>query len=375
MHPLINSHLQKKARLYWRAKDRLTVVSLLISALYFSGFFFSELSSKVSSCASRYPLPLALFFYLLSFVPLGIALFPLSFVKNYWIEKRFGLSSQSRREWFFDQVKALALEVLLGYPLLLLLFFLFIRAPNTWWLFSTGGLYLVQLIILIIFPVLILPIFFKQHPIQDQELKEEIGKLFQRAGLKVKGVYSFDLSSRTKKENAALTGLWKTRRLLLADTLLKNRSREQVLVVAAHELGHHLRKHIAKLALVGFGASFALFFLVHRIMGVFPGFPQDLKTSLSLFPLFVLVTSGISVPIGILTNAYSRIKEREADRVAIELTGNPEAFIAMMAELANTNLAIAYPRRYRVILFYTHPPIGERIEMVVSEFKKGVSNA
>jgi len=362
MHPLINTHLQKKALLYQKAKDRVTLVSILISVFYMVGFFYSGLSMKVAVYATQYSLPLALIIYFLSFIPLGAALFSISSVKNFRIEKRFGLCSQSKREWFFDQVKGIVLELLLGYPILLLLFFLFTRFPRTWWVFGTGGLFLVQIIILIIFPVLLLPIFFKQQPIQDQELKEDIQKLFQKAGLNIVGVYSFNLSSKTKKENAALTGLWKTRRVLLADTLLQNRSREQVGVVLAHELGHHLRRHIFKLALISLSSYLALFFLVHRVMQFFPGFPGELKISLSHFPLFVLITGGLSFPIRILINAYYRIKEQEADRVALELTGNPMAFIYMMAGLANKNLKVAYPKKLRVFLFYTHPPIGKRIE-------------
>lgn len=139
------------------------------------------------------------------------------------------------------------------------------------------------------------------------------------------------------------------------------------MVVLAHELGHHIRRHITKLAFIGLGTPFVLFFAAHRTMVGFPGFPEEVEASLAVFPIFMVVTGGLSVPIRILTNAYSRTKEREADLVALQLTGDSRAFIAVMAGLANTNLAEAYPRRYKVFLFYSHPPIGERIEKAGAE--------
>jgi STE24 endopeptidase len=362
VHPLIKPELQEKARSYTRKKDILNLLGLAISGIYLIVFYAAGISRSAASNAARFPLPAAVFIYLLSFIPLACILFPISYRRDYVLERRFGLSSQSVKSWLLDQVKASMLGILFGYPLLLLLFYLFAQAPHTWWLFGVCGLVLFQLFITIIFPVLLLPIFFKQRPIEDEDLRKSIRGLFFRAHIKISDVHSFNLSSRTKKENALITGLWKTRRVLLGDTLLQNRSREQVLVVLAHEIGHQLKQHVLKRALLGTAASFILLFIVHRIMIHFPGFPENLHSALTLFPLFVLITGALSFPIRIGEIAYSRAKEREADRIALELTEDPASFVILMADLANTNLAVAYPKKYRVILTYSHPPIGERIQ-------------
>ena len=361
VHPLIKPELQEKARIYTRKKDLLNLVGLSISGIYLIAFQASGISHGAASNAVHLLLPAAVFIYLLSFLPLACILFPISYMRDYILERRFGLSSQSLKSWLLDQVKASMLGILLGYPLLLLLFYLFANAPHTWWLFGVCGLILFQLIITIVFPILLLPVFFKQRPIEDEDLRKSIRGLFSRAHIKISDVFTFNLSSKTKKENALITGLWKTRRVLLGDTLLQNRSREQVLVVLAHEIGHQLKQHMLKRAIIGTAASFILLFTVHKIMVNFPGFPEDIHTALTLFPLFILITGLLSFPIRIGENAYSRTKEREADRIALELTEDPGSFITVMADLANTNLALAYPKKFRVILAYSHPPIGDRI--------------
>ncbi|MBA7638060.1 Protease HtpX [subsurface metagenome] len=363
MHHLIDSHLQQKAILYEKKKDVLNILRLLISGTYLSAFYISGLSHSVSGMAATYTMPLAIILYILFLTPLTIILFPISFRRDYVIEKRFGLSSQSFKSWFFDQVKSFILGFILGYPLILLLFFLFTHTPRYWWIFGVLGMFLFQLVITILFPVLIFPIFFKQKPIRDEELIQRINMLMDSAHMKIEGIYSFNLSLKTKKENAVLAGLWKTRRVLLADTLLKNRNIEEIIVVLAHEIGHHLKRHICKLSLLGTAASFILFFAVNKVMILFPGFPENFQETLSLFPLFILISGILSFPIKMIINAYARLKEREADFVAIELTKNKDAFIGLMAGLANSNLLVAYPKKLKIILSYSHPSIGQRIEL------------
>jgi len=362
MHSHINPHLQKKAKIYQKTKDLLNIIELLISGAYIFALYITGLSRSVSIAVSDYPMPVAILLYVLIFIPLILILFPVNFRRDYAIEKRFGLSNQSVKSWFFDQIKASVLGFILGYPLLLLLFFLFTHTPRYWWGFGVGGMFLYQLFITILFPVLIFPLFFKQRPIDDEELTQKIKALFQNVHLNLEGIYSFNLSTKTKKENAMLSGLWKTRRVLLADTLLNERNNEEILVVLAHEIGHHIQKHMIKLLVVGLVSSFVLFYIVHRIMILFPGFPDNFQATLSLLPLFAIVTGLVSFPIRIVINAYSRIKEKEADGIALELTKHREAFISLMAGLANKNLAVAYPKKHRIILSYSHPPVGKRID-------------
>jgi STE24 endopeptidase len=371
-HPLINMQLQKKARQYARKRDLLNIVRLFISCIYLFSFYASGVSQKLSLFALTLPLPVAVLIYIaILSAPLLIILFPVTYLKDFILEKRFRLSTRSVKSWMADELKGLALGLILGYPVILFLFFLFAKFPGLWWVFGVTGLFLFQLCLTVLFPVIILPLFFKQKPVEDEQVKMRIASLLQKAGLSIKGIYSFNLSSKTKKENAALTGLWKTRRVLLGDTLLANRTVDEIEVVLAHEIGHHLRKHFLKLSILSFGTSFVLFFFLNIIMKLFPGFPYLPAVTLELFPVLILISGLISVPIQVGTGVCTRALERSADLSALTMTENTEAFIRVMAGMANTNLAVAYPRKIKVILTYSHPPIGRRIDFAQS-FRQSV---
>jgi STE24 endopeptidase len=363
MHPLIDKHLQKKAALYEKKKTRLGIKVLVIATAYLSLFYILGFSRHVAESASRIPIPVAIAVYMISLVPLGLISFPINYLKDYVLEKRFGLNSQGIGAWLADRIKGLLLGIVLGYPLLLALFFLFAHTPHSWWVFGAIGLSAYQLLIGTLFPVLILPIFFKQEPIEDKTLVQRIHALFAKAGIRIRGSYSFNLSTRTKRENAALAGFWKTRRVLIADNLLNNRTIDEILVVLAHEIGHHKKRHLLLLSLLGFATSFVAFYATHVVMSLFPGFPENLETALATFPVFSLLLAAVSSgPIRLLTNACSRSMETQADEVSLELTHNRDSFVSLMAGLANNNLAIAYPKRLKKFVSYSHPPIGERIE-------------
>jgi len=305
----------------------------------------------------------ALLLYLAIFCIPVLLIFILSSNKEYIIEKRFGLSRQKRRGWWSDQLKAFALGTVLGYPLLLLLFLLFSRAPRYWWVLGTCGFSLVQLLLSFLFPVLILPIFFTQTKLEDERLDEDIRRLFSGAGIAFKGIYSFNLSAKTRRENALVTGIWKTRRVLIADTLLKKRTASQIIVVLAHEVGHHIKRHMIKLLGVSLFGTGILFFTINSIMRLWDGFPADFEATLALLPVFLLVAGAVSVPVMIGTNAYSRQKELEADRASLDFTRDPDSFITVMAGLADSNLALLHPNPVKVLLFFSHPPVGKRIEL------------
>lgn len=362
-HPLINPQLQKKARLYTKKRDVISLFQILTSGTYLLLFYLLGISRRVSAVALDFSLPLTLILYVLFLaIPFAVILFPFLYLKDFAIEKKFGLATHNLKSWIFDELKGLAVGFILGYPMLLFLFFLFSKTPRYWWIFGVSGMFLFQIIVAVLFPVLLLPIFFKQKPVEDEALGGRIRALLKKAKIEIRGIYSINLSSKTKKENAALAGLWKTRRVLLGDTLLENRTVEEIEVVLAHEIGHHIKKHFLKLSLLSLATSFTLFFILNICMNMFSGFPDHLSETLTLFPVFILLSGIISFPIRIVANAYTRVKEKEADRIALELTKNRDAFIHVMAGLANSNLTIADPKKLKVFLSYSHPPIGRRID-------------
>jgi STE24 endopeptidase len=390
MHPLIDVERQKKAKRYEKRKIVYGAEEVFLDLLYAGVFYLTGASGKAAAFASRSPLPLALLLYVLCFAPLWVMLFPVAFFKGYALDKEFGLSTMSAASWVRDHLKGLLVSAVFGYLLVLLLFYLFRRVPGFWWALGASGLSAARLLVVFVFPVFLLPLFFRQTPVEDPDLKNAVSRLLKKTGIGISGIYSFNMSAKSTRENAALAGIWKTRRILVADTLLAGtpqpgpdreagesaracrdldadrsraarRSIDKVLAVVAHEAGHHTGRHMLQLSLLGLAASLATLYILHRVMGLFDGFPSDFPRTLSLAPVMALAAGAVSFPFRVALIAFARAKERDADERALALTGNPTAFMELMADLANTNLAVAYPKKLRVLLSYTHPPIGERI--------------
>jgi STE24 endopeptidase len=213
--------------------------------------------------------------------------------------------------------------------------------------------------------VLLLPIFYKFVPLSQerQDLAERLLRLAEKAGTRVRGVYQFDMSRRTKAANAALTGLGNTRRIILGDTLLNEFSDDEIETVLAHELGHHVHKDIPIGILVEGGLTLAGLYLA--ALGLRWGvsvFGFSSPADIAALPVFVLVIGAYSLVTMPLGNAFSRWRERRADTYALHTTQKPQAFASAMTRLANQNLAELDPEPWVVWLLYSHPPLKERIE-------------
>jgi STE24 endopeptidase len=200
--------------------------------------------------------------------------------------------------------------------------------------------------------------------LQDKDLKQRLVRLGERAGTRVRGVYKWNLSEKSKKANAALTGLGATRRIILADTLLDNYSPDEIEAVLAHELGHHVHKHILKgiavqaaTTLLGFwAANWALHYAVDRLHMF------DELSDFANLPLLVLVVTVLSFLALPALNAFSRFNERQADRYAFESIASVDPFISSMNKLAEQNLAERMPSRFVEWFFHSHPAISHRLQ-------------
>ncbi|MFW6131960.1 MAG: M48 family metalloprotease, partial [Candidatus Aminicenantaceae bacterium] len=216
-----------------------------------------------------------------------------------------------------------------------------------------------------LFPVVILPIFNKYTPIKDKKLTESLEKILSREGLKSGGFFKEDMSRQTKKENAFLAGLGKTRRVVLGDNLMNEMDIPQIESIIAHEVGHYKHKHIWKNIAIGVFQGLIVFFLLDKIMKLlFPEFLSSFKNNLTLFPIFVLWMVGISSFLfAPLSNAVSRCFEKQADLYSLGIIRDKNAFMKAIAGLANRNLSNAYPPWWVKMLYCSHPPIGERLEL------------
>lgn len=306
---------------------------------------------------------LAVFLYVLMLTVISKVLgLPLDYY-GFRLEHRFQLSNQKARAWAWDEAKGFLLTLVLASILVELLYWVIRESPQHWWLIAWIGFLGIVVLLAQLAPVLLFPVFYKFEPLQDEDLKTRLVRLGERAGTRVRGVYKWHLSEKTKKANAALTGLGNTRRVILADTLLENYSPDEIEVVLAHELGHHVHRHIVKGiaaqaagTLIGFwAANWALQYAVAR---------WHIFVTLSDFanlPLLILIFAALSFVLMPAMNAFSRYNERQADRYAFENTPSVGPFISSMNKLAEQNLAEKTPSKWVEWWFYSHPSIGRRV--------------
>jgi STE24 endopeptidase len=278
------------------------------------------------------------------------------------LERRFKLSNQNLRAWIWDEVKGFLVALVLGAIVVELLYFTIRQWPQHWWMLA-WALFMVLFVILAqIAPVVLLPIFYKFEPLDNEDLRRRLVVLSERAGTRVRGVYRWKLSEKSKKANAALTGLGSTRRIILADTLLDNYAPEEIEAVLAHELGHHVHRHILKSILVQ--AAITLFGFWAANWTLHYAVDQHMFEELSDFanlPLLVLVSTVLSFVLMPALNAYSRFNERQADKYAFESIAGVEPFISSMNKLAEQNLAERTPSKWVEWFFHSHPSISGRV--------------
>lgn len=365
IHPLLDLEKQGKARQYEKEKRLFGLVGTFLSFIFLAGFYGFGFSRRLAFGFDTQPLWIVTILYLVIFQLLTtVWSLPWQFLSGYRHEVKWDFSTQSAGDWFLDQLKALAIGLVLMPLLIGLLIWVMTVSPDFWWLIAGLAVAVVGVIFATLFPIIILPIFNKYTPVDNVELVSRLKILLDKSGLKPSGFFVEDMSRRTKKENAFLAGLGKTRRVVLGDTLLENMTIPEIESVIAHEVGHYRHRHIWKNIALGTVVQIGLFYLLDlALTAMFPEFLTGLRWNLTLLPVFLILfslISGIGFTPGLL--ALSRYFERQADRTALELTENRLAFQTAMAGLANRNLSNAYPARWVKLLYYSHPPIGERLE-------------
>jgi STE24 endopeptidase len=211
--------------------------------------------------------------------------------------------------------------------------------------------------------VLILPLFYKVERLEDQSLSERFSRLADGTDLNVEGVYRMEMSDETVKANAMLAGLGRTRRVILGDTLLNNFSPQELDVIFAHELGHHVFRHLPKLLVLGLAYSTLGFYLCDLGLRWWVRDVNYQTLPVWALPFLLFVLTVFSLLLGPLLNALSRRFERQCDRYALERTGDRPAYCSAFNKLAKQNKADPDPPAWEVVLFHDHPPIGERLKM------------
>jgi Zn-dependent protease with chaperone function len=362
---------EDRATRYHRLKRHASVVSLVWSVLLLGGLVLTGWSAALRDVAEAWTRhapaalhPVATVLLFVAFLSLlhEVAGFPLAFYSGFLLERRYDLSNESFRGWIADQAKSFGVGLLLGAGAAELIYGAMRAWPGAWWL--AGGILFTGVIVVLtnLAPVLLLPLFYSVKPLDRDALRARLLALADRAGARVLGAYEWGLGDKTKKANAALAGLGRTRRILVSDTMLAQYSDDEIEVVLAHELAHHVHGDIWKgivfesvLVIGGFyAASLAL-----RLAAGHAGLRG--ADDVAGLPLLLLTAGAVSLVTVPVAHAMSRRFERSADRFALDLTRNPGAFISAMRRLGAQNLAEEQPSRLVQWLFYSHPPMRDRI--------------
>ncbi len=358
-------HDTEQARRYARIRRRLVLADLAWSLAVLAAIQWSGLSHAIAgwSRARMSAEALAILGYLAMFGAVYyLASLPLHLYASFFLEHRFGLSRMTAAAWMRRELKQIGVSAVLGLLAVEALYALLRHAPVQWPLYATIGWVLFSVVLARVFPTVLLPIFYKTTPLPDQALVERLLALCRKTGVPALGVFRFDLGAETRKANAALAGLGKTRRVLLSDTLVQEFTPDEIEGVLAHELAHHHYRHITKGLLLAAAGSWIAFLLTDRLGQRWVG-PLGLQglADIAGFPMLSLWLSVLGLAALPLQNGISRYFEWQADHFAVATTRLPSAFADALRRLGALNLADPAPPRWAVWLFYDHPPITDRI--------------
>jgi STE24 endopeptidase len=360
---------QAEARRYGRISLALTLVDLAVDVVYLGliAFLFARpidawLASHEWLAGSQSQLRLLALFGVVFVLHVLVSL-PLSFYSGYVVEHRFGLSTQTVGRWVKNWLKRTVLAAVIGGLVYWALFLCIWYTGQYWWLVAAGVFFLFSVIGAQIAPVLFLPLFYKVERIENAELSERMRRLADGTGLTIEGVYRLGLSADTVKANAMLAGLGRTRRVLMGDTLLDKFSADEIEVIFAHEIGHHVHRHLPKMIAAGVVFSLLGFWLIDRVLVWWADIPTAADAPTSSLPMVMFTLTVFSLVLGPLQNAISRHYERQCDRYALARTGFRDAYRSAFQKLARLNKDDPAPNPVEVFLLHSHPPISERLAM------------
>jgi len=362
-----NVNEDKSAR-YHRLKRRAAGSSVALNAVLLALLLASGGSVRLRDVAIRASGAEAdaagtIFIYVFLLVSIQVLLaLPLAIYDGFLLERRYGLSTESRGEFVRDYLKAALVNMVLALAATEIVYASMREWPRAWWLASSSAFACGIALLAGLAPIVLLPLFYRFRPLDRQDLQDRLKTLSQRAGVRVLGVYEWGLGAKTRRANAALVGSGRTRRVLVSDTLLAEYSDDEIEVILAHELGHHAHRDMltglvveAALIASALGLSALAVSLLWRPFALLR--PSDVAG----LPLVVLVGGALMLCATPVLNLLSRYHERRADRYALALTARPAAFVSAMRRLGTQNLAETNPSRLALWLFHSHPPVEQRI--------------
>jgi STE24 endopeptidase len=305
-----------------------------------------------------------IFFAALALV-LGLFSLPFNYYETFIIEQRHGFNTSTLKIWVTDMLKGAVVGSLIGGILLVSILFLIKHGGDLWWLWAWFVFFAFQLLLLIIYPTVIAPWFNKFSPLEDEALETQVKGIMHQGGLSVDGVFTMDAGKRSRHSNAYFTGLGKTKRIVLFDTLITSHSHEEIVAILAHEIGHWKRQHVFKNLLFASLVSFLGFYLASELLKwpvLYQTFGFDHGVSYVRLFLVGALWDAVGQFFGPLGRAISRRFEREADAYAVGLLKRTADLISALKRLAGDNLSNLYPHPLYAWFYYSHPPLSQRIQ-------------
>ncbi|MCF6460471.1 M48 family metallopeptidase [Clostridium sp. Cult3] len=362
--------IPKEAYDYRKSNLKVWAINLLLKFLVPLLFLITGLSNKIGTFAGGKGRGLfisgVIYVVIFSIIDLLVSL-PTSFYSSFVLKHRYGLSNQSIYRWLEVVLKSFLLNTIAFSLIIWFPYYLMYRSPNRWWLYL--GLLSIPVIVFITFisPMYIDPIFNQYTSIEDGELGQEIKQLLKKAGIEDAEIYEVDKSKDTREMNAYMTGVFKSKRIVLWDTTISKLSKEEILSVTAHEIGHYVKGHIWKGIVLGGIGSIFIMYLVYKtsnwiLINSNGSFGFNRLYDIASIPLILLVLNFYMFFANPIVNVSSRYMEKEADNIEIELTKNKETAISTIFKLYEESLSIPRSSNIFKIWYHSHPTAEERVE-------------
>lgn len=371
---LIDEELLKKTSDYTLEHSRFGYIESIFDNIVLIIFLFGGLLGVYTNWISSLHLPFILegilFFFILSLISTILDI-PFDIYSTFKIENKYGFNTMTPKLFIMDLIKSLIISIILMAIMGGVGFWLIQASPNYWWLFLWLFFLVFSLFLMYISPYVIEPLFNKFTPISEEykSLEEKITALLAKVGIKVSRVFQMDASKRSKHTNAYFTGIGKVKRIILYDTLLQKMEEDEILGVLAHEAGHWKKKHLLKRIIVSEALGFISIFISFKILQtdwLTQAFGLENNSFFAKLVILGFIGSLISFPFTPIGSYFSRKHEREADQMAVSLTGSGEGLFKALVKLSKDNLANLHPHPFYAKFYYSHPPIVERLKMLKS---------
>jgi STE24 endopeptidase len=335
--------------------------TLILLAILFSGFLPSIEHKWTTHFGESIWMQSGFLCFVVTF--LALLDLPWNFWSQFYLEDRFGFNKSTRKLWVIDQVKMFILGWVIGWPMITLLLWIVAKAGDQWWIWAWCVLLVFQMVMLILAPMLILPLFNKLTPLDEGSLKDRLMQLAERTGFGMSAIQVMDGSRRSGHSNAFFTGFGKFRRIVLFDTLIEQLDEAEVEGVLAHEIGHFKKRHVLLMMGMGLAGMLIQFWILAWIAKqswFFSAFGFEQTSMPIAFMIFFLILGTITFWISPLSHLLSRKFEYQADAYAAQATGNQEALTGALRKISLENLSNPVPHPLYSFVYYSHPTLLER---------------